>query len=103
MARYFLGVALILLVGGCATASLVATSGQLGGVQDGPRWGVVKYRSSGIAAERSREKARGIMSRYCAPGRYRVVAVNEGLGDPVVFQGVQYPTNAVRVRFECTR
>ena len=67
-----------ILLSGCS-ASIVASSDTLGGVQEGPKWGIVKYLNQGadaVISERQKD-ARKIMEKFCNPNNYKVVGLNE--------------------------
>ena len=65
---------LAVLLAGCS-ASMVASSKSVGGVRDGPEWGIVKYLNQGadFVIETRQASARDQMANFCRPQRYKVV------------------------------
>ncbi len=92
----------IIALGGCATATLVTSSGDLGGVQEGPRWGVVKYLNNGADAVIKERKAdaRRIMREFCAPDNYKVVSLGEN-STWATYKGSGGSFNYLHAKFEC--
>ena len=73
-------VVVVVVLSGCSgSASIVTTSNEVGGIQEGARWGIVKYFNQGPAFVVNARKAdaRKKMEAYCAPLPYRVLAVKE--------------------------
>ncbi len=60
-------------------ATMVTGSSDLGGIQDGPKWGVVRYLNQGIQSvvDARKADARRQMADYCRPTQYRVTETNE--------------------------
>ncbi len=56
-------------------ATMVVTSDDAEGVQEGPRWGILKYLNEGTEKriQARQKKARKKMKRFCAKQNYRVV------------------------------
>jgi hypothetical protein len=90
---------------GCS-ASIVVSSDTLGGVQEGPRWGIVKYLNQGADSviEARASNAREKMAQYCSPLNYKVTATSEK--DSSMFlllegSGGGGTTSYLYIRFEC--
>ena len=68
----------VVVLSGCS-ASIVTTSDEVGGVQEGPRWGIVKYPDQGpeFLVNARKADARKKMAAYCASLPYRVFSVKE--------------------------
>ena len=68
----------VVVLSGCS-ASIVTTSDAVGGVQEGPRWGIVKYPDQGpeFLVNARKADARKKMAAYCASLPYRVFSVKE--------------------------
>ena len=68
----------VVVLSGCS-ASIVTTSDEVGGVQEGPRWGIVKYPDQGpeFLVNARKADARKKMAAYCASLPYRVLSVKE--------------------------
>jgi hypothetical protein len=77
--RFALGILSVGVVATSCSASIVTSSDKLGGVQDGPRWGIVKYLNQGADAviDARAADARKQMQKFCAPIQYRVTATSE--------------------------
>lgn len=97
------------LLFGC-TADMIANSDALGGLRDGPRWGIVRYLNQGAdGVIKARQKnARRKMDKFCKPHQYRVTNVGER-GEMVAMLGSSATGlfgaagtfNYIYVRFEC--
>lgn len=96
---------MIFYISGCASATMVATSDDLGG--EGGRWGIVKYLNGGadFVINSRRDDARSQMTEYCFPEGYKVLnaAEDSQYGGSVPLYGVSVATsyNYVKIRFEC--
>jgi len=86
----------------CTTASMVISSGDLGGIQDGPKWGVVKYLNQGADSVINARKAdaRKKMRDYCYPDNYRVVQTSTK-DEWMTYQGSGGSFGYLYIKFEC--
>ena len=100
--------AVLIVVTGCQTgATLISTSEGLGGIQKGPKWGVVQYPiypNHPNLANESMENARHQMENFCVPQNYRVVNQQMRSNTESTFyqgSGGSYKKQVMFVRFEC--
>ncbi len=86
----------------CTTASMVTSSGDLGGIQDGPRWGVVKYLNQGadFVINDRKADARKKMRDFCYPDNYRVVQTSTQ-NEWMTYQGSGGSFGYLYIKFEC--
>lgn len=107
----FMGTVMICLIflGGCS-ASMITSSDSLGGVQAGPRWGIVKYLNQGDdgVIKSRQDSARKLMERFCNPLNYRVVQIGQQSdffaylgGSGAGFGGAAGTFNYLYIKFEC--
>jgi hypothetical protein len=89
-------VATLLLAGCVMSARMVSTTDSMGGVQKGPRGGIVAYYTKGGFTETRRKDAAEKMEAYCAPHLYRVLESSEQF-----VYGVSGAQTRMYVRFEC--
>lgn len=92
----------LLILCGCTTATLVTSSGDLGGVQSGPRWGIVKYLNQGAdqVIDARKKDARRIMTEFCMPFRYKVVETGNQ-SSWAAFQGSGGSMDYLHIKFIC--
>ena len=91
--KNFLFILLIFIIStGCA--QMIETSDDLGGVQNGNRWGVIKYSSA------TRQDAKKKMIAYCRNGQYKIISVNDS-SDVIYANGTPVPRQHNTAKFEC--
>lgn len=90
--NYLIFIMSILLFNGCAV--MVETSDNLGGVQTGNRWGLIKY------AQATRKDAIKKMTKYCSPFSYKIASVNHR-SQMVYVNGYMVPRDETVTKFEC--
>jgi hypothetical protein len=100
--RYVL---LFIALGGC-TATMIDSSDRIGGQQDGPRWGILRYQRgwSDTALSMRQASAREQMEEYCAPQEYRIAdqhAEREYRTVVTSSYAQSGSVDIVYVRFEC--
>jgi len=93
-ARVVILMGVVLILGGCSTARLEETSDGLGG--SGARWGVVSYTKA-----RDQDKARDMMTNYCAPKGYRVLSSERNAAGAIQSGSYVGIVHRTYVRFEC--
>lgn len=101
--KHFGWMVVLILLAGCGPV-MVVSSDTLGGVRDGPKWGIVKYLNQGadfVIKERS-DAAKKIMERFCNPDNYRVLTFDEKT-DIVMAYNTLGTFNYLYVRFECVK
>ena len=89
------------LLVGC-TPVMVSSSDMLGGVRDGPRWGVVKYLNQGadVVIQGRRDSAKKMMTKFCSPNNYIVLGLREK-SDIIIFNNAGGSYNYLYIRFQC--
>lgn len=85
---------IVLAVSGCA--KLIETSDSLGGIQDGPKWGIVEYGPG------TKEKAIEIMQEYCRPINYKILSVTHG-DRSILAKTRSLNGETLRTKFECLK
>jgi hypothetical protein len=88
------------ILGACAT--MIDSSDSLGGQQEGPRWGVLRYQRgwSDTALALRQASARRQMSEFCEPDAYRIVS-SEADRQIRVSGSYAGEVDVMYVRFEC--
>ena len=83
-----------LVFGSFGCARMVETSDELGGVQTGNRWGIIRYPKLG------KDDAIKKMTDYCAPLSYKISTV-DNRSQLVSHQGQLVRSSQNVTRFEC--
>ena len=96
---------LMLGLSGCS-ADLVTSSDDLGGVQSGPKWGIVKYLNGGadFVINIRKNSARDIMTKTCNPMKYKVIDFNSNTTTSFAVyngSGGGGSSEYIYIKFEC--
>ena len=91
----------LLALAGCG-ATMVMTQNRL--TEDGEKWGVVKYSTSGadMVVNRRRADARKKMTRFCFPEPYKIVTVSPG-SSLLFYEGSGGSMSSVHIKFVCVK